>query len=83
VTYRNEHSANGKIRRTVVPWLLFSLSNLAPELVGETLDQPAAEPRIGASEIDARAVVGDVRRRAFVLPCAVQKCHPLQVAPER
>jgi hypothetical protein len=32
---------------------------LAAELLGEALDQPAAEPGIGASKIDPLAVVGD------------------------
>ena len=43
---------------------------MAAELLGEALDQPAAEPGIGASRIDPLAVVGD---RQAELPR-----HPLQ-----
>jgi hypothetical protein len=32
---------------------------LAAELLGETFDQPAAEPGVGASNIDPLAIVGD------------------------
>jgi hypothetical protein len=33
--------------------------DLATELLGEAVDQPAAEPGIGPSRIEALAVVGD------------------------
>ena len=50
---RRQYQAHGRTLAAALPL------DLAAELLGEALDQPAAEPGVGASRIDALAVVGD------------------------
>jgi hypothetical protein len=53
VLKRRQNQAHGRTLAATLPL------DLAAELLGEALDQPAAEPRVGASGIDSLAVVGD------------------------
>jgi len=53
VLKRRQNQAHGRTLAATLPL------DLAAELLGEALDQPAAEPRVGASGIDSLAIVGD------------------------
>ena len=70
---RRQNQAHGRTLAAALPL------DLAAELLGEALDQPAAEPGVGASGIDSLAVVGD-RQTKLARPALARPDGALDLA---